>query len=97
MTSYNTAQSVRDDKVTSKVMLSGKTPIYLEMRLKKEAYLIFMRHYLEISVFAQAISQELFTLTLTLFIRMACSCIAAAEYRLFFISMTLSRFLPSDM
>ena len=33
--------------------------------IKKEAYLIFMRHYLEISVFAQAISQELFTLILT--------------------------------
>ena len=35
--------------------------------------------------------------TLTLFLRMACSCIAAAEYRLLsFIAMTL-RFLPSDM
>ena len=45
------------------LMLSGKTPIYWKMRSKKkkkeeEAYLIFIKCYLEIAMFAQAISQE---------------------------------------
>lgn len=58
MKSYDTFQLARYDKVTSWGNAKWQDTHLLRNEIEEEACLIFIRHYLEIVMFAQAISQE---------------------------------------